>query len=373
MKRYMVPGLCLCLVLTGCSALPYAHEIDQTLLMGAMGVDAGPGSTVALTAASAGRTGAGESPGQEPVVLSAQAETISAARSQMQTYGEQYVFYGDIEQVLVGEGAARLGLEDLLGQMVRDPELRLESNLWVIKGGSAADPLFDAAQEGGAPGRLTALEQDAELLGGPLAKTARETLAELLDNGCAFLPALERREAEEGQGAKGDYVLAAAGYALFRNGALLGFTEGEETLGTSLLLGQGHGRLLAFPDPAGGTVSLRITGVKLELDPHFSAGSLEGLTIICRLETQAAEFQGWGGRLPEEDRVALEETLERRVQQAIRAALDLFQGLEADCLRLGGRAALAAPWRKEALEKQWAAAFPALEINLEVEGRLARG
>ena len=81
----------------------------------------------------------------------------------------------------------------------------------------------------------------------------------------------------------------------------------------------------------------------------------------------------YADRVWRDETVTLEEILERRVQQAIRAALDLFQGLEADCLRLGGRAALAAPWRKEALEKQWAAAFPALEINLEVEGRLARG
>ena len=373
MKKRALLSLTLVLALTGCSALPYAHEIDQTVLMGVLGVDAAPGGGLVLTAASAGRSGAGESPGQDPVVLSAQAETLSAARSQMQTYGEQYVFYGDIEQVLAGEGAARQGLEDLLGQMVRDPELRLESNLWVIQGGSAADSLFDAAQEGGAPGRLTALEQDAELLGAPLAKTAREALAELLDNGCTLLPALERREAEEGQGAQGDYVLAAAGYALFREGALLDFTRGEETLGTSLLLGQGHGRLLAFSDPDGGSVTLRLTGVKTDLEPRFDRGALEGLTITCRLETQVAEFQGWSGHLPEEERAALEETLARRGQRALRAALDLFQDLEADCVRLGGRAALAAPWHKEELEAQWADAFPTLDISLEVEGRVARG
>ena len=120
-------------------------------------------------------------------------------------------------------------------------------------------------------------------------------------------------------------------------------------------------------------MTLRLTGVKTDLEPRFDRGALEGLTITCRLETQVAEFQGWSGHLPEEERAALEETLARRGQRALRAALDLFQDLEADCVRLGGRAVLAAPWHKEELEAQWAAAFPTLDISLEVEGRVARG
>ena len=373
MKRGIVSALALSLALTGCSALPYAHEIDQTVLMEVLGVDAGPGEAVAITAASAGRGGTGESPGQDPLVLSAQAGTITAACAQMQTCGEQYVFYGDVEQVLVGEAAARRGLENLLGQMARDPNLRLEANLWVVKGGEAADPLLDAAGEGGAPGRLAALAQDAELLGGPLAKTAREVLAELLENGCALLPALERRAAEEGEGTQREDTLAAAGYAVLRDGALLAFTQGQETLGASLLLGWGHGGLLAFSDGAGGTVTLRLTGVRTTLEPSFDGGRLAGLTVTCRLETQAAEFQGWNSRLSETGRLALEEALEARAEGAMEEALALFQELDADCLRLGARAALAAPWRKDALEEQWAAAFPTLDIALEVEGRVARG
>ena len=148
MKRGIVSALALSLALTGCSALPYAHEIDQTVLMEVLGVDAGPGEAVAITAASAGRGGTGESPGQDPLVLSAQAGTITAACAQMQTCGEQYVFYGDVEQVLVGEAAARRGLENLLGQMARDPNLRLEANLWVVKGERPPVPFWTPPERG---------------------------------------------------------------------------------------------------------------------------------------------------------------------------------------------------------------------------------
>ena len=258
MRGALALGLGLCLALTGCAALPYAHEIDQTVLVEALGVDAGAEGAVVLTAASAGRAGTEGSAPEAPLVLTAQAETVAAACARVQGWGERYVFFGDVEQVLVGEALAREGLEDLLGHMARDPYLRLEAGLWVVKGGTAADPLFDAAQAGGAPGRLTALEQDAELLGGPLARTAREALADLLDGGSTLLPALERRPAGEGQGAEGDHLLAPAGYALLREGALLAFTQGEETLGATLLLGHGHGGLLTFPLP-GGAAAVRLT------------------------------------------------------------------------------------------------------------------
>ena len=79
--------LALCALLTGCSALPYAHQIDKTVLMEVLGVDAGVGETVTVTAASGARSGE-----QDPLVLSAQAGTISAACADMGQRGEDFVF-----------------------------------------------------------------------------------------------------------------------------------------------------------------------------------------------------------------------------------------------------------------------------------------
>ena len=83
--------LVLCALLTGCSALPYAHQIDKTVLMEVLGVDAGVGETVTVTAASGARSG-----DQDPLVLSAQAGTISAACADMGHRGEDFVFFGDV-------------------------------------------------------------------------------------------------------------------------------------------------------------------------------------------------------------------------------------------------------------------------------------
>ena len=88
MRRIITPFIMLSLLLTGCSALPYAHQIDKTVLMEVLGVDAGAGETVTVTAASGARPG-----DQEPLVLSAQAGTISAACADMGQRGEDFVFF----------------------------------------------------------------------------------------------------------------------------------------------------------------------------------------------------------------------------------------------------------------------------------------
>lgn len=374
-RRICILGLALalCLPLEGCASLPDAHEIEQTVLMEAMGVDVGAEALdgVAVTAASGARAAAGDSPGQAPVVLSAQAGTVAAACAEMQTFGEEYVFYGDVEEILLGEGEAQRGLEDLLTHMARDPELRLEAQLWVMRGSSAADALFGAVQGGGAPARLAALEQDARRFSTSRPRTARETLADLLDNGCTLLPALVQRPAGPGEGAQGDMVLSAAGYAVLRDGALCGYLEGGGAYGADLLSGRGTGKVLELETPGLIRTALRVTGVKTRLEPVFDGERLAGLAVECALEARAVEVRG--GCLGEDERVWLAGELSRVAEAGLREAMDRFQALGADCAHLGGRAALRVPWRKAALEAQWEEAFPTLSVTWDVNAEVARG
>ena len=132
--------------------------------------------------------------------------------------------------------------------MARDPELRLEAELWVVKGTEAAQLLLEAGEGESLPERLSAMSRNAELLGGPRPQMARGALTDLLENGATLLPALERREAEDGQGAQGEYVLEAAGYAVIRDGVLQGFTDQAAAFGADLN-GKGSGTGALRPGP----------------------------------------------------------------------------------------------------------------------------
>lgn len=357
---YLLPALGL--LLTGCSALPYAHQIDRTALMEVLGVDAAAEGQVTVTAASGPRP-----EDQEPLVLSAQAETLSAACADMGRSGEDYVFFGDVEQVLVGEEEAASGLEPLLTHMARDPELRLEAELWVVKGAPASSLLLEPVEGESLPDRLSALSRNAQLLGGPRPQMARGALTDLLENGDTLLPALERRE----DGA-GNSVLAGAGYAVVRDGTLRGYLGEEAAFGADLLRGLGEGQVLELPGPGLGSSALKLTGIETSFRTAFQGERLTGLRVACTLETQAAERTDGVPGLGEEDRRTLEAELARQATAAIAAAMAGFRALDADAIHLLDRVALAVPWKTARLEAQWEEVFPRLEVSIQVEATVAR-
>lgn len=367
MRRVISLFIMLGLLLTGCSALPYAHQIDKTVLMEVLGVDAGEEGRVTVTAASGVRPG-----DQEPLVLSAQAGTISAACSGMGERGEDFVFFGDVEQVLVGEEEAMGGLEPLLTHMANDPELRLEAELWVVKEAAAADLLLEAGKGESLPDRLSAMSRNAELLGGPRPQMARSALTDLLENGATLLPVLERQEAKDGQGAQGEYVLVGAGYAVIRDGALRGYLGEEAAFGADLLRSLGKGQMVELPGPDRGCTALKLTGIKTTFRTVFRGDTLTGLRIACDLETQAAERSDGIPGLGEEDRRTLEAALAQRATAAMAAAMAGFQELDADAIHLLDRVALAVPWKQAVLEEQWEQVFSQLQVSIQVEATVAR-
>ena len=369
----MIPML---LLLAGCAAFPYNHEIESTVLMRTLGVDVGTQSVdgVAVTASSGARAGAGTQEAQPPTVLSAQADTISAACQRMQSFGEQFIFYGDVEQLLVGQGQAERSLTAVLTHMGRDRELRLEAQVWCVKGGAAADVLFadPEGEGGGAPDRLEAMREDAGLFSAGFPKTAREALVELSGNGCTFVPALALTASRPGDGSGGASAIVPAGYALFRDGALVGYTDPEASRGVNLLLGQVDTDILELVTPGCSRVALKVSGARVRYAPQVEDGVLTGLTVTCNIEADVAERRG-NCILNEETLLWLERALAETTRARMAAAAGQLQALGADCLNLEGRAALAAPWHKAAIGAQWEDVFAALPIQIEVKANIARG
>ena len=372
--QWLLLAAAACAALTGCAPLPYAYEIEDTVLLRTLGVDVATQRLdgVAVTASSGERPAVGDSPGQAGVVLSAQADTVSAARTMMQSYGKDELFFGDVEQVVVGEGLAQRGLDDLLALMARDPELRLEARLWVVRGGSASDVLFGGEESGGVDDRLDAMESNADQGAATLPRTAREALVDLARSGTTFLPALAQGPSRPGDGAEGDTTVSTAGYALFRDGALCGWAAGEEAHGIHLLLGRADGGLLECAAPDGARVALLLTGVRTGYTPIFRGGALAGLEVKCKVEARLAEVRG-GDALSREELAWLEAETARLCRTRMETALSHSRALEADYLNLRQRAALSAPWRKDELEQDWEEGFPGLAFTVNVQVKVAGG
>ena len=146
-------------LLAGCgkAALPYAREMGDMALLRTMGVDAGEKDGDFRVTVSTGRRAAGlQGEGQPPLILSAEGGSLSSACLAMQGLSDSYVFYGYVDQLLLGEGLALEGIQTVLDYFAQDVELGLGTQLWLIRGDTAQGAVR-AGEETGVDSRLLSL------------------------------------------------------------------------------------------------------------------------------------------------------------------------------------------------------------------------
>ena len=367
MKRMgAAAALAAVLLLSGCgkAALPYAREMGDMALLRTMGVDAGEEAGQVRVTVSTGKRAAGlQGESQPPLILSAAGESLSAACLSMQGLSDSYVFYGYVDQLLLGEEAALEGVEPVLDYFSRDVELGLGAQVWLVRGGTA-QAAIEAGGETGVDSRLSTLQTDSEMGAAGITRTAGEVFSSLLEQGCAYLPALRAAGAEEGE----QTALLEAGYGVLRDGALAGCLEGESAKGLELLTGQTAEDIIEVDLPSGRAVA-RITEVSTRCEPIFQGEELAGLRLRCRATAELAEFRA---PMDEGELDQLREALEERESLRLQRVMDQLRSWGTDCTALGSQVAQANPARWENLRENWERLFSSVPLEISVQVSVSR-
>ncbi len=355
------------LFLSGCgkAALPYAREMGDMALLRTMGVDEGETEGTVRVTVSTGRRAAGlQGESQPPLVLSALGDSLSAACLSMQGLSDNYVFYGYVDQLLVGEGAALEGVEPVLDYFSRDGELGLGAQMWLIRG-STAQAALEAGGETGVDARLFTLQTDSEMGAAGITRTAGEVFSSLLEQGCAYLPALAVTDPGE---AGGGTVLLEAGYGVLREGKLVGYLEGEGAKGLELLTGQTAADIIEVALPSGTAVA-RVTGAAVECEPVYQGEELVKLRLYGRITAELAEFHD---PMDQEELEQLRKALEERESFRLQRVLDQLRSWGSDCTALGSQVGRADPGRWEGIQGEWERLFPSVPLEISVQASLRR-
>ena len=221
------PVLLTAVLLTGCSGLPAAREMGDMALLRTLGVDRGAAG-VEVTGSTGPQAKGLQAEGESSLVLSADDDTLSAACLAMQGQSDSFVFFGYVDQLLLGETLAEQGVTPVLDYAARNTELGLGARLWLIRDGSARDAIQAGGQEG-IEKRLETLRADGKMGITSLTRTAGEVYTDLLERGCAFVPALS-------PAGDGTAQLTQRGYGVLKGDTLAGFWRGMRPEGWSCWL-----------------------------------------------------------------------------------------------------------------------------------------
>lgn len=364
MRRGLVCiGLVATLLLSGCKGggLPVAREMGDMALLRTMGVDME--SDVMDVTVSTGRRAKGLSGAEEaPLILRARRGTLSGACQDIQGLSDSYVFYGYVDQLLLGESLATVGVDDVLDYFARDVELGLGTQVWLVRGDTAENAIY-AGGNTGVDTRLSTLLTNSEMEEAGMTRTAGETLTSLLEDNAAYLPALSTRA-----GVGGETALVEVGYGVLKDSKLTGWLDGESARGLELLEGQVAADIIEV-ELEGGIAAVVITDATLIVVPQTEHGTLIGVELFCRVRGDLDQVPH---PLSHEELERVEQEVERNEQVRINMALAQLQLWGADCISLGRKIGMAEPSLWSDLEENWDGIFSSLPLTTRVSVTIDR-
>ena len=370
MRRACITAAALAVMLlcAGCdsdSGTIYANyrELENIEIVQTLGLDRVPGGGYTVTV-SAGAGGQSDT----PLVIAGKGSSIPAAMEQVQRRcAKEELFYAHTRYVLVGEGAAAEGIATLLDFIERSTQIRLDVQLFIVRGGSAEKLMGDSGTgETEISKTLEAVVRDVELSGRSRAFTCSEIAGSLAESGAALACAVSAEDISKAVKTENDGTIAVpVGYGVFRGPQLIGYLTEDAARGANLLLNH----------PGTGTVELsgataELIRCKAEMKPQWGEGSApESLDV--HLDARAAIVE-LGSKTPTLDAQAqsrlsreLAETLERQAQEALEFSI----ANDADFLAIGRALELDDTGRAASLPSDW---LRSLQFTVKCEAQADR-
>ena len=355
------------LMLGGCengSLYSDMREIDQLELIQTIGLDAEKNGYITATAASGLNLGSGSH-----TVLENTSRTVARALREMQNYtSKKYIFYSHTKYLLIGEDAAREGLGRYLDYVERAVDVRLNTGLIIVRGGTANELIKQTSSDDESTGELLeSLDKDTRLMSESSVSTCGEVAERLAETGSALAAAVILEQDEEGE-----YRISSAGYAIIKEGALAGYIDTNLSRAVNLLTNAVEGDVTEVPDGNGGYAALRITGGDSSFNAEFSDGRPASIRIDAKINANIEELSGrldiYDGSVTD----CLAAELARLEAERIRGVLEISRELECDFLDIGGRIRTKHPIAYDSIAEDWAGCLAQSEISVSVDARIER-
>ena len=392
--------ICLILSLSGCSGI-YSNfrELERLLVIQTMGIDYAD-EGVGLSLASGAK-----SDGSSPVRLFSTGVSITSAIAHILSYSqEQELFLSHTSHVVLGEEAAKNGINGYLSYICRSPNLRTDIPLYIVKGSTAQEAVMQVGDGSkGISEILEAVRANVDERGDSKAFSASDLLRDLKRNGSGLICAIECSPSIQEGGTKQEggsgsssgatntenpeaaaqsvggeekqenqaITAAAVGYGVIRGDKLCAYIDKEQAIGVGLLL-----NIVGISDIV--VTDRYATPVTLELDQGSSVikpvwaedGSLEMLDIQIKAAANIAEIGG-GGHFGEPDyEDYLTAQLENAISERVSSVIQLSKALQADFLGLGSIVEMDDAEKYRALGGEFSALLPGLTVRISVSGQI---
>ena len=268
---------------------------------------------------------------EAPAAFSAAANSISTALQRIRNFScEEDLFCAHVGHILIGEEAARKGIESILSYICHSSEIRVDLPVYIMSNSSAREAMDGVGNsKKGIAEVLQSVRSSLNERGESHIFTAAEIIRNMERNGSALVCALEYAPASESDTEK---TAAVYGYAVMKDYSMIQLIDRENAIGANFLMDKVGISDILVEDMNGNSVTLEIDGGSSKLRPIWSDDEqLLGLDIQAKVSAAVLEISGKGGDLDNpryEDHLIAQ--LEAAVSKRISSVLQLSKRLSAD-------------------------------------------
>ncbi len=326
-------------------ALPVPQEMGNMALLRCMAVDQGDEVPWLVTVA----TGKQAKDGGEvsPLLFQNEADTLPGACHNIAGDSEAYVFFGYVDQLLLGKELVKEGILPVLDYVSTQQALSLGTGIWMTQGDS--QDILLQNQEEGCEGYLRTIMEESDLGISGISRKVGEVMGEILTWEGTYIPILSQGEGES---------LGISGYGIFRQDRLVTIFQQETVAGFQLLAE--HPQQQEWHTELG-DFALAMEGIRREVRGVWQEDTLVEVQIHLAIQ---GELLSYPKGLEEAQWQQAWEEMELDLRLQCLRTLEQCQNYQVDPLQLQGALALRYPYRKELLQAKWQEDFPNCEIQL---------
>lgn len=383
--RYAKMFLLLCVailgaaVMTGCNIAFFdATQINDVEFIRAVGIDKAPEGKIRFTIATQRIVTGGERGGSEQKlseIMYSEGRTGFEAARNFWAYSEKRPFFGHLEYILIGEEAAKDGILKYLDFFTRDPEDRLNLNVFVVKGTDAGEMV----RQGNTRDKFVfdRLEGIKEHYWG-LSMINRVDLMEIMyildtEYLSLYIPCVKLTEkTENSDGHNEGMDIALEGFAIFEGDRLAGYLEREMARGLSFLRNMAKSGVLNVRARNGSMVALELISSNRKMKPELMDGELR-VAIEIDLKCNIAEIQSSEGVFDHESLRYLEEQSNQLIMDEVMKVIEFAREKRLDCFAAGDAVMHKYPCKwEDYLEKNWRDIFSEIDFEVTVRTNVSR-
>lgn len=326
------------------------------------------GENVLLTAS----TGIGIN-GETSLISGAEAGSIAAAVNSLRRGAEEKEpYFSHVENLVIGEEAAKSGIDRYLDYIGRAMELRMDVNVFIVLGTTARDFILNAAtDDSSASDMLLFLRKNIDMQTKGHVYTGGDIIARLAESGCALIQAV-RLDPHEELGEFAEMIVEPAGLAVIKNGRMEDCLSVDSSAAACVMDGKASYEAVDVVTGEGVVVSLGVKDADVDIIPIFDGENLSRIEIKIDLSANIEQVCGTvsieSGALRQELKTRLEELARTRTEELINSAKEL----NADFLRIGQRAEMKHPYKLKEMYENWEDEFPTVETVVEVTAVIER-